>query len=119
MSTGEGCFVFVMESDCNITVNGDNCFVYIAGDHNLVTAIGHNSKVIFSGNDNTIIIKGNSKFKGLSASDVVFINEDESQYEVGKVHTPKFIKDLKFKTWYRFGYESDSFVEVDPNEMQY
>jgi hypothetical protein len=119
MSTGEGCFVFVMESDCNITVNGDNCFVYIAGDHNLVTVIGHNSKVIFSSNDNTIIIKGNSKFKGLSGSDVVFINEDESQYEVGKVHTPKFIKDLKFKTWYRFGYESDSFVEVDPNEMQY
>lgn len=119
ISVGDDCFVFVLESDCNVTVNGDNCFVYIAGDHNLVTVIGHNSKIIFSGNDNTIIIKGNSKFKGLSGSDVVFINEDESQYEVGKVHTPKFIKDLKFKTWYRFGYEDGSFVEVKSNEMQY
>nr|DAD60369.1 MAG TPA: Protein of unknown function (DUF3060) [Bacteriophage sp.] len=119
ISRGEGCFIFIMESDCNVTVEGDNCFVYIAGDHNLVTVIGHNSKIIFSGNDNTIIIKGNSKFKGLSDSHVAFINEDESQYEIGKIHNPKFIKDLKFKTWYRFGYENGSFIEVKPNEMQY
>ena len=119
ISKGEGCFVFIMESDCNVTVEGDNCFVYIAGDHNLVTVIGHNSKIIFSGNDNTIIIKGNSKFKGLSGSHVAFINEDESQYEIGKIHIPEFVRDLKFKTWYRFGYEDGSFVEVKQNEIQY
>lgn len=118
-SVGDGCFLFVLESDCTITVKGDNCFVYIAGDHNLVTVIGHNSKIIFSGNDNTIIIKGNSKFKGLSGSHVAFVNEDESQYEIGKIHIPEFVIDLKFKTWYRFGYEDGSFIEVKPNEMQY
>ena len=119
ISRGEGCFVFIMESDCNVTIEGDNCFVYIAGDHNLVTVIGHNSKIIFSGNDNTIIIKGNSKFKGLSGSHVAFINEDESQYEIGKIHIPEFVRGLKFKTWYRFGYEDGSFVEVPPDQMSY
>lgn len=118
-SIGEGCFVFVLESDCTVTVNGDNCFVYVAGDSNLVNIIGNNSKAIFSGVDNTLIIKGNSKFKGLSDSDVIFINDDESQYEVGKIHNPKFVKDLKFNTWYRFGHEKGSFVEVLPNQITY
>lgn len=111
-SIGDGCFVFVLESDCTVTVEGDDCFIYIAGDNNLVNIVGHNSNVIFSGKDNTIIIKGNSKFKGLSGSDIIFINDNESQYEVGKIHNPKFVKDLKFETWYRFGHETGSFIEV-------
>lgn len=118
-SVGEGCFVFILESDCTVTVNGDNCFVYVAGDNNLVSIVGNNSKVIFSGVDNTLIIRGNSKFKGLSGSDVIFINDDESQYEVGKIHNPKFVKDLKFNTWYRFGYEKGSFVEVRSGQITY
>ena len=118
-SIGEGCFVFVLESDCTVTVKGDNCFVYVAGDNNLVNIVGNNSKAIFSGVNNTLIIKGNSKFKGLSGSDVIFINDNESQYEVGKIHNPKFVKDLKFNTWYRFGYEKGSFVEVPPGQITY
>lgn len=115
-SIGDDCLVFVLESDCSVTVKGDNCFVYVAGDNNLVNIIGNNSSVIFSGKDNTLIIKGNSKFKGLSGSDIIFINDEESQYEVGKIHNPKFIKDLKFETWYRFAHENGSFIEVNPDE---
>lgn len=118
-SVGEGCFIFVLESDCAVTVSGDNCFVYVAGDNNLVNIVGNNSKAIFSGVDNTLIIKGNSKFKGLSSSDVIFINDDESQYEVGKIHNPKFVKDLKFNTWYKFGHEKGSFVKVSPDQIIY
>lgn len=118
-SVGDGCFVFVLESDCTVTVKGDNCFVYVAGDNNLVNIVGNNSSVIFSGKDNTLIIKGNSKFKGLSGSDIIFINDEESQYEVGKIHSPKFIKDLKFETWYRFGHENGSFIEVSPGQISH
>jgi hypothetical protein len=118
-SVGEGCFIFVLESDCTVTVKGDNCFVYVAGDNNLVNIVGNNSKVIFSGKDNTLIIKGNSYFKGLSGSDIIFVNDEESQYEIGKIHNPKFVKDLRFETWYRFGYEKGSFVEVQPDEILY
>lgn len=118
-SVGEGCFVFVLGSDCTVTVKGDNCFVYVAGDNNLVNIVGNNSSVIFSGKDNTLIIKGNSKFKGLSGSDIIFINDEESQYEVGKIHSPKFVKDLKFETWYRFGHENGSFIEVPPGQISH
>lgn len=118
-SVGEGCFIFVLESDCTVTVKGDNCFIYVAGDNNLVNIVGNNSKVIFSGKDNTLIIKGNSYFKGLSGSDIIFVNDEESQYEIGKIHNPKFVKDLKFETWYRFGHEKGSFVEVPSDEMSY
>ena len=118
-SVGYGCFIFVFESDCTITVKGDDCFVYIAGNNNLVNIVGNNSKVIFSGNDNTFIIRGNSYFKGLSGSDIVFINDEEDKYEVYKIHKPKFIKDLKFETWYKFEYDNGSFIEIPSNQILY